>query len=167
MKPLAIALPLLLACSACAAPPQIPVAGSARGAAETVAAEAEAVLSTEATAATVPLSRDGDTVLEIGQVLEIALQGNASTGFIWEFLSEGAPQLRRFVPVATAAKTPVADDGKPPMVGSPSVYRWYFEAVQPGATEIRMVYHRPWEKDTTQKGESVFRIVVREAGTSP
>ncbi len=165
MKPLAIALPLVFACSACAAPPQTPVAGSARGAAETAAAEAEAALSTEATAATVPLSRDGDTVLEIGQVLEIALQGNASTGFIWEFLSEGAPQLRRFVPVAT--KAPAADDGKPPMVGSPRMHRWYFEAVQPGATEIRMVYHRPWEKNATLKQESEFRIVVREAGESP
>lgn len=166
MKPLAIALPLVFACSACAAPPEVPVEGSTQAGGQAAQTEAETA-SADAAMATVPLSRDGDTVLEIGQVLEIALQGNASTGYMWEFLSEGAPQVRRFVPEPTAAKTPAADDGKPPMVGSPSVYRWYFEAVQPGATEIRMVYHRPWEKSATMTRETVFRIVVREAGASP
>lgn len=88
------------------------------------------------------------TELQVGRMLEIALEGNASTGYGWGFEDghDGAPQLRQrkglAVAHATSAKTAPAT---PSPVGSPSVQHWTFEAVEPGESRIVLHYRRPWE----------------------
>ena len=94
--------------------------------------------------------------MHVGQVLEIALMSNASTGFQWEFTSDGAPVLAR----TTGPATPPPMDTQPPMPGAPSIARWWFRAEKPGEATVRMVYRRSWE--TVPPVEVVeYRILVR------
>ncbi|SDQ21661.1 Predicted secreted protein [Pseudoxanthomonas sp. CF385] len=79
--------------------------------------------------------------MRIGQVLEIALTANASTGYQWEFTEDGAPVLSR----TTGPATPPPMDTQPPMPGASSIARWWFRADKAGKTTVRMVYRRPWE----------------------
>ncbi|WP_447941026.1 protease inhibitor I42 family protein [Pseudoxanthomonas mexicana] len=80
--------------------------------------------------------------MRVGQVLEIALTSNASTGYQWEFTADGAPVLAR----TTGPATPPPMDTQPPMPGASSIARWWFRAEKPGQTTVRLEYRRPWEK---------------------
>ena len=81
---------------------------------------------------------DGTTVtLAVGDTLEVALQGNPSTGFIWE--PEGLDEtmlrwtgVRRFEPEST-------------LVGAPGTIRLTFEGMAPGSVVLELVYHRSFE----------------------
>ena len=98
----------------------------------------------------------GPVSLRVGQVLEIALMANASTGYQWEFTSDGAPVLAR----TTGPATPPPMDTQPPMPGAPSLARWWFRAEKPGEVTVRMVYRRSWE--TVPPVEVVeYEVIVR------
>ncbi len=99
---------------------------------------------------------EGAVVMQVGQVLEIALMSNASTGYAWEFTSDGAPVLSR----TTGPATPPPMDTQPPMPGASSIARWWFRADKAGETTVRMVYRRSWE--TLPPVEVVeHRVIVR------
>lgn len=84
---------------------------------------------------------EAPVAMRVGQVLEIALMANASTGYQWEFTSDGAPVLAR----TTGPATPPPMDTQPPMPGASSIARWWFRADKAGKATVRMVYRRPWE----------------------
>lgn len=109
----------------------------------------------------VPVQRDGETVVVVGQRLEIALDGNPSTGYMWEIEADGAPALAP-VPLLAAPRAPAAPETRP-VVGSPVLHRWHFEAVQPGTTSVRLVYRRSWEKDVAPIRDAEFRVKVEAA----
>ena len=99
---------------------------------------------------------EGPVSMRVGQVLEIALMANASTGYQWEFISDGAPVLGR----TTGRATPPPMDTQPPMPGASSIARWWFRADKPGEATVRMVYRRSWE--TVPPVETVeYRVIVR------
>ena len=99
---------------------------------------------------------EGPVSMQVGQVFEIALMSNASTGYQWEFTSDGAPVLAR----TTGPATPPPMDTQPPMPGAPSLARWWFRAEKPGEVTVRMVYRRSWE--TVPPVEVVeYRVIVR------
>lgn len=99
---------------------------------------------------------EGPVSMRVGQVLEIALMSNASTGYQWEFTSNGAPVLAR----TTGPATPPPMDTQPPMPGAPALARWWFRAETPGEATVRMVYRRSWE--TVPPVEVVeYRVIVR------
>ncbi|MBP6216680.1 MAG: protease inhibitor I42 family protein [Luteimonas sp.] len=166
MKPLALAL-ILLAGTACsapdpnpdAAPPPASTAPQPGAAAEAAGPPPSATPEGEP-APTVVQATGGTTTLAVGQVLEIALEGNAGTGYAWEFEADGAPQLQRAP--AQPAPDAVQADG-PRLVGGPTTQRWHFRAEQPGATTVKLVYRRPWEKDVAPAREASFAVVVDEA----
>lgn len=85
---------------------------------------------------------DAPVAMRVGQVLEIALMANASTGYQWQVVSDGAPALAR----TTGPATPPPMDTQPPMPGAPSIARWWFRAERPGEATVRLEYSRPWEK---------------------
>lgn len=121
-----------------------------------------------APAEVVPANAAGETTLVVGQVLEVSLEGNPSTGYLWEIDAGGAPQLA-LAPSPVDA-TPATDAGNvdaSPMVGSPVTIQKRFEAVQPGTTTVRLVYRRPWEKDAEPEQAVEFKVVVNEAGSLP
>jgi inhibitor of cysteine peptidase len=99
---------------------------------------------------------DAPVTMRVGQVLEIALTANASTGYQWEFASDGSPVLAK----TTGPATPPPMDTQPPMPGAPSIARWWFRAEKPGEATVRMVYRRSWE--TVPPVEVVeYQVVVR------
>ena len=94
--------------------------------------------------------------MRVGQVLEIALMSNASTGYQWEFTADGAPVLAR----TPGPATPPPMDTQPPMPGASSIARWWFRAEKAGETTVRLEYRRPWE--TLSPVDVVeYRIEVR------
>jgi len=87
----------------------------------------------------VTLDDDGATVhLCRNETLRVDLEGNPSTGFTWE--------------IAEVDRWVLADHGKPEFVPSDRLVgggtlRFRFTAEEAGETDVRLVYHRPWEDD--------------------
>lgn len=98
---------------------------------------------------------DTTTVLAVGQTLEITLEGNAGTGYQWQLVESGRPQL-----VAVA----LADDGvssTPDLPGEPTLQHLRFHAEQPGRTRLRLEYRRPWEAGQAAARSAEYRVQVR------
>ena len=84
------------------------------------------------------LADDGTVVaLDEGETLILDLEANPTTGFTWELdtLDEGVLRL--------SGEPAYRSDSDLP--GSPGTMTFTFEAAGAGETELRMVYHRPWE----------------------
>ncbi|MEL1263507.1 protease inhibitor I42 family protein [Pseudoxanthomonas putridarboris] len=141
MKPL-LPLGLLLALSACAAAPA-PASGDGPGPA---APPGDGIVRPDGS---------GPVTLKVGQVLEIALTSNASTGYQWQVVSDGAPALAR----TTGPATPPPLDTQPPMPGAPGIARWWFRAERPGEVTVKLEYRRPWEKEVP--AAEVVQYIVR------
>lgn len=100
-------------------------------------------------------ARAGDeTRLRRGQLLAIALDSNASTGYAWEVVEDGSPVLEPAPVPASAA--PAA----PPMLGAGGTSRWRYRAVQSGTTTLRLVYRRSWEQGVEPVRTASYRVVV-------
>ena len=92
-----------------------------------------------------------EVTLAVGQILEIALAENPTTGFRWGLKQSGAP-----------ACTPTGDSYDPPAasgVGKAGVRRWRFAGAQAGSGSIELIYRRAWERGTPPA--QVFRITVK------
>lgn len=100
----------------------------------------------------------GVSELRVGQVLEVELIGNASTGYEWQLVEDGSPVIERITPAASAAKADKPPDSQ--VVGAPSTSHWRFKATQPGQTVLRLVYRRPWEKDVPPAQTADYSIRV-------
>ena len=103
---------------------------------------------------TIDEEADGTTVtVAVGDGLEVALQGNPSTGFIWEpvGLDETILQwtgARRFEPDST-------------LVGAAGTIRLTFEALAPGTVTLELWYHRSFE--TGDPADTFTVTVIVEA----
>jgi len=97
---------------------------------------------------------DGETRLRRGQLLAIALDSNASTGYAWEIVEDGSPVLE---PVPVPASTAPA---APPMPGAGGTSRWRYRAVQTGTTTLHLVYRRSWEQGVEPVRTASYRVVV-------
>lgn len=97
---------------------------------------------------------DSETRLQRGELLAIALDSNASTGYAWEIVEDGGPVLEPApVPASTA---PAA----PPMPGAGGTSRWRYRAVQTGTATLRLVYRRSWEQGVEPIRTETYRVVV-------
>ena len=95
-----------------------------------------------------------ETRLRRGQLLAIALDSNASTGYAWEVVEDGSPVLEPAPVPANAA--PAA----PPMPGAGGTSRWRYRAAQTGTTTLRLVYRRSWEQGVEPVRTASYRVVV-------
>jgi inhibitor of cysteine peptidase len=95
-------------------------------------------------------SNNSETKLAMGQILEISLAENPTTGFRWEVKAAGDP-----------ACAPRGDTFDAPAtgVGKSGTHRWRFEAVAKGAGNIELAYRRSWEQDKSPA--ETFRLTVR------
>jgi inhibitor of cysteine peptidase len=75
--------------------------------------------------------------LAVGQVMELRLAENPTTGFRWNFVSTGAPSC---VVVDDTFQTP----GGPP--GQGGMREWRIEGMQPGECDIALHYRRSFEQ---------------------
>ena len=88
------------------------------------------------------IEKDNGRLVELvaGNSLVIELTGNPSTGYAWETSSTDASVLKE---VKGAAKFK-PDTNR---IGSPGKVTLLFKAVGEGRTTLKLVYHRPWEKN--------------------
>lgn len=109
----------------------------------------------QATPTTVQAQADAANTLEVGQILEVALEGNAGTGYQWQVVESGRPQLAAIAP---SADTATAAPARP---GGPVLQRLRFRAQQPGRALLRLEYRRPWERGEPAARTADYRVDVR------
>ena len=91
-----------------------------------------------------------------GQVLVVSLEGNPSTGYIWQVEEEAARILRQ---VGEIEFEPESN-----LLGAPGTQTLRFKAVEAGQTTLKLVYRRPWEE---VEPASAFSVQVQGVGTFP
>ncbi len=91
--------------------------------------------------------------LEKGQTLAINLEGNPSTGYTWEMVESEDSILRQVGEIEFEAESD--------LVGAPGTQTLRFEAVESGQTELKLVYHRPWETDVEPLETFTLQVTVR------
>jgi inhibitor of cysteine peptidase len=90
---------------------------------------------------TIDQEADGTTItLAVGDVLEVALPANPTTGFTWEVTAvDGA--------ILSAAGDYVFVADSTAVVGSGGTMTFSFDVLAPGTTTLEMVYHRTFESE--------------------
>ncbi|MDR6841828.1 protease inhibitor I42 family protein [Pseudoxanthomonas sacheonensis] len=116
--------------------------------------EADGTSENASDAVVVDAQADGETRLRRGQLLAIALDSNASTGYAWEIIEDGRPVLES-APVPASAAPAV-----PPMPGAGGISRWRYRAAQTGTATLRLVYRRSWEQGVEPVRTATYRVVV-------
>ena len=91
----------------------------------------------------------------LGQMFEVVLCSNPSTGFQW---SETAQISDQNMLEQTDHKLVMPKSEPPPPPGTAGQEVWIFKAVKKGTTEVSMEYSRPWEGG--EKGEWTFTLTV-------
>jgi predicted secreted protein len=99
---------------------------------------------------------DGDTIeLEVGQELEVRLDGNATTGFAWVHggnVPDGLEQL--------SGDYETTDDED--VVGAGGVFVFTFEATEAGEGDLAFEYARSWEDTVAPERAWSASVVVSE-----
>jgi inhibitor of cysteine peptidase len=98
---------------------------------------------------------DGGRTIELtgGDSVVIALQGNPTTGYLWEMLSGdktilrpvGEPRFRR----------------ESSAIGAGGTFSMRFEAVAAGRAVLRLGYRRPFERDIPPIRTFQLTVIVR------
>src|SRR4026209_30371 len=91
--------------------------------------------------------------LRVGDILEVTLPGNPTTGFQWEVSAINSAILKpmgepKFEPSSNA-------------VGSGGNVTLRFEAVGTGQTELKLIHHRPFEENVPPIQTFEVTITVR------
>ncbi len=79
--------------------------------------------------------------INVGDILEISLRGNPTTGYTWEVYTFDRAVLKQIGKIEFKA------DRKARGAGGKFTLR--FEATSPGKTLLRLIYRRPFEKDVS------------------
>jgi inhibitor of cysteine peptidase len=99
-------------------------------------------------------AQTGQTVdLAVGQVIELRLKENPTTGFQWQVRRDGAPNCR----VVTDSREPGAAT---PLPGKGGTHIWRIEGARVGICEMELAYIRPWESDRPPGTTFTVRIRV-------
>ena len=100
----------------------------------------------QAAALTLTEADDGRNVtVHRGDVIEIRLMQNASTGYVWTPETETSPAL---VLTGETVERPEAPSGAAPP-GAPGFAVFHFRAAAPGSSAVRLKYWRSWEGDAS------------------
>ena len=100
----------------------------------------------------------GEVTLEVGEVVEISLAENRTTGFRWEIKSQAEPACALVNSTFEAAVSPPGKGG---------THRWQFQAEHQGIGEIALEYRRAWDPDVPPRQSFRLNVTVRERGSSP
>ncbi|MCW3474146.1 protease inhibitor I42 family protein [Limobrevibacterium gyesilva] len=105
---------------------------------------------------TIAEAASGQTVdLPVGQVIELRLQENPTTGFRWHFEKRGEPVCKLaddFLERPEGATVP----------GQGGTHVWRIEGVQPGTCDMALAYTRAW--DPGSKPAATFSVRIRVTG---
>lgn len=92
--------------------------------------------------------------LKPGQILKITLEGNPSTGYTWEVL-----------PAESAVLTQVGEPefkASSNLIGAPGMMTINLKATAEGRQNLKLVYHRTWEKDVPPTVSFEISVVVSQ-----
>jgi inhibitor of cysteine peptidase len=92
--------------------------------------------------------------LKKGQTLVVTLEGNPTTGYSWEVAESLDEQVLR-----QAGEAEFKAESEALGAGGVQILR--FEAVNAGTITLKLVYHRPWEKDVEPLNTFSIQVVVR------
>lgn len=92
--------------------------------------------------------------LALGQVLELRLPENATTGFRWQVRSEPGPGC-------TIQQDTTESPPGPPIAGEGGTHVWRLEGVQVGTCQFSLAYVRPWETGRAPASTFELRINVK------
>jgi len=95
--------------------------------------------------------------LPIDDIFEIQLEGNPTTGYRWENVSEKSEAVEQVGEVEYKAT------GENRM-GSGGVFTFKFKANAAGASVLKFIYHRSFEKDVPPAETFEMKIVVGMMG---
>ncbi|MCP3789142.1 UNVERIFIED_ORG: inhibitor of cysteine peptidase [Pseudomonas parafulva] len=106
-----------------------------------------------------PVTLDADSecpiYLEKGQVLNLTLPSNPSTGYRWRVEAAATPVLLSLGPEVYSA--PDQED----VVGSEGLSTWRYQADQSGKAALKLVYQQPWARQVTPVQTFDCNVVVR------
>ena len=88
-----------------------------------------------------------------GQTLVITLEANPTTGYSWDAVDLDEAILRQ------TGEPQFESSSKVIGAGGTQITR--FETLKAGQTTLRLIYHRPWEKDVEPLETFSIQIVVR------
>jgi inhibitor of cysteine peptidase len=91
--------------------------------------------------------------LKMGDRLQIALEGNPTTGYTWEIAQNNSDLLEPEGEVGYQAE-------KTNLVGSGGTFIFTFNAIARGNTSLKLIYWRPFEKDLPPIKEYRLTILV-------
>ena len=95
-------------------------------------------------------SDSGRTInMKIGDCLNIILDGNPTTGYIWEEASQLPPVLKQYKRMEFVPRSK--------LIGSGGRSTFYYKAAARGSKELKLVYRRPWEKQAPAR---TFKLKV-------
>jgi predicted secreted protein len=89
--------------------------------------------------------------LNAGQQFEVVLEGNASTGFVWQAQNLDAAYL-------VQVGEPKFSSDNPDLVGSGGTQTLTFKTLKAGTTQLTLVYLRPWE---TVPPANTFSVILK------
>ncbi|NCD32580.1 MAG: hypothetical protein EOL87_04090 [Spartobacteria bacterium] len=89
--------------------------------------------------------------IPVDGTFQIQLEGNPTTGYIWEIEKMDASMLR-------AVDDPVYEAKSKSRAGSGGVYTFSFKVVAAGASSLALAYHRPWEHDVLPAKRFVIEV---------
>jgi inhibitor of cysteine peptidase len=92
----------------------------------------------------------GNYTISQGEELVIRLPGNPTTGYLWEVFSYDSNMLR------LKAESVFVADADRTGAGGQTIFQ--FVPCEIGPTRLKLIYRRPWEKDTLPV--QVFEVVV-------
>jgi predicted secreted protein len=107
----------------------------------------------------------------VGDVVEIVLEANATTGFSWELAAQPETAVIRYIGGDYEARDEVvAEEGEegdePVVVGGAGVQRLRFQVVGAGAATVQLRYVQPWVDPPVPAATSSYRVRVSGAPVS-
>ena len=91
--------------------------------------------------------------LPVGQVIELRLNENPTTGFRWSFTQDGSPSCA----VVSDSFTP--PEGPP---GAGGRHTWQIKAIRAGDCHVELRYRRPYEPNASPAQTFNVDVVVTE-----
>jgi inhibitor of cysteine peptidase len=122
---------------------------------------AAALFSQAAFAATKTITdadKGGTIHLKAGDALEVRLNANPTTGYMWYLKKESTHLLKLTGQSQTNPPEPVA--GQPVMLGQPVVQIFKFQAKQPGEGVLLLHYVRSWDPPLPDEQQFQIHVVV-------
>ena len=102
--------------------------------------------------------KGGTVHLKAGETLELRLNSNPTTGFMWYLKKESTRLLK--LTGQSETKPPEPGAGQPTMVGQPIVQVFDFLARQPGDGVLLLHYVRSWEAPSPDEQQFQVHVVV-------